>query len=204
MADDKRLRQVLLNLLGNAIKFTKDGGVTFKVDVISLPLMGQQPSITNVRFQIEDTGIGMSQDYLEHIFSPFEQVGTSQSKSEGTGLGLAISQKIVEMMQSSIEVTSEIGKGSTFWMDLQLKSSDESIDWVQISDKLTERKIIGYTGIQKTILLVDDKWENRTVLVNLLQEIGFKIIEAGDGQEALNLTVKHTPNLISNCSTQNK
>jgi len=196
IADDKRLRQVLLNLLGNAIKFTKDGGVTFKVDVISLPLAGQQPPVTNVRFQIEDTGIGISQDYLEHIFSPFEQVGNSQSKSEGTGLGLAISQKIVEMMQSSIQVTSEIGKGSTFWIDLQLKSSQQSIDWLQINDKLTQRKIVGYTGIQKTILLVDDKWENRTVLVKLLREIGFKIIEASHGQEALDLSAQYKPSLI--------
>jgi PAS domain S-box-containing protein len=196
MADDKRLRQVLLNLLGNAIKFTQDGGVTFKVDLISSPLSEKHSSVANIRFQIEDTGIGISQEYLENIFSPFEQVGNSQSKSEGTGLGLAISQKIVQIMQSSIQVKSEIGKGSIFWLDLQLKSSQESIDWLQISDKLTQRKIIGYTGIQKTILLVDDKWENRTVLVNLLQEIGFKIIEAGDGQEALNLTAKYKPNLI--------
>ncbi len=196
MADDKRLRQVLLNLLGNAIKFTEDGGVTFKVDLIYSPLSEKHASVANIRFQIEDTGIGISQEYLENIFSPFEQVGNSQSKSEGTGLGLAISQKIVEMMDSSIQVKSEIGKGSIFWLDLQLKSSQESIDWVQISDKLTQRKIVGYTGIQKTILLVDDKWENRTVLVNLLQEIEFKIIEAGDGQEALDLTAKHKPNLI--------
>ncbi|MEI6332216.1 MAG: ATP-binding protein [Pseudanabaena sp. ELA645] len=196
LADDKRLRQVLLNLLGNAIKFTQDGGVTFKVDLISLPNEEKKSSVTNIRFQIEDTGIGISQEYLENIFSPFEQVGNVQSKSEGTGLGLAISQKIVEMMQSTIQVKSEIGKGSIFWLDLPLKSSQQSIDWLQISEKLTQRKIVGYTGIQRTILLVDDKWENRTVLVNLLQEIGFKIIEAGDGQEALNLTAKHKPNLI--------
>ena len=196
-ADDKRLRQVLLNLLGNAIKFTQDGGVTFKVDVIS-PDNDHHNILNmyNIRFQIEDTGIGISPEYLENIFSPFEQVGNSQSKSEGTGLGLAISQKIVEMMQSSIQVKSNIGQGSTFWLDLQLKSSQESIDWLQISDKLTQRKIVGYTGLQKTILLVDDKWENRTVLVKLLQEIGFNIIEAGDGQEALNLTAKYKPNLI--------
>ena len=210
-ADDKRLRQVLLNLLGNAIKFTQDGGVTFKVDVVSpdvnSTVINDQVSdqvsdrdnifnMYNIRFQIEDTGIGISPEHLEKIFSPFEQVGNSQSKSEGTGLGLAISQKIVEMMQSSIQVKSEIGKGSTFWLDLQLKSSQESIDWLQMSDKLTQRKIIGYTGLQKTILLVDDKWENRTVLVKLLQEIGFNIIEAGDGQEALNLTANYKPNLI--------
>ena len=211
-ADDKRLRQVLLNLLGNAIKFTQDGGVTFKVDVISPDILSTVikeqindshnisnmhiSNMYNIRFQIEDTGIGISPEHLENIFSPFEQVGNSQSKSEGTGLGLAISQKIVEMMQSSIQVKSNIGKGSTFWLDLQLKSSQESIDWLQISDKLTQRKIVGYTGLQKTILLVDDKWENRTVLVKLLQEIGFNIIEAGDGQEALNLTAKYKPNLI--------
>ena len=98
-ADDKRLRQVLLNLLGNAIKFTQDGGVTFKVDVIS-PNNDRHSVLNmyNIRFQIEDTGIGISPEHLENIFSPFEQVGNFQSKSEGTGLGLAISQKIVALL----------------------------------------------------------------------------------------------------------
>lgn len=210
LADDKRLRQIMLNLLGNAIKFTEDGGVTFKVDAIALNIPysninnvndmnyneSQTYSMHRVRFQIEDTGIGISPDQLANIFSPFEQAGNSYSNSEGTGLGLAISQKIVEVMGGQICVESEIGKGSKFWVDLNLKAAREIVDWTQAHKKSTQRKTIGYIGEKRKILLVDDKWENRTILVNLLKEIGFEIIEASNGQEALDLSIKQKPDLI--------
>ncbi len=204
LTDEKRLRQVLLNLLGNAIKFTEDGGVTFKVDEIgssiSIPESDASDQSTytihKVRFQIEDTGIGISNEQLENVFLPFEQAGNAKANAEGTGLGLAISQKIVEIMGSSIHVKSQSGKGSTFWFDLDLKAAQDSIDWAQINRQHSSPKIIGFTGRSQTILLVDDKWENRTVLVKLLEEIGFKIIEASNGQEALDLTIKNKPDLV--------
>ena len=202
MADDKRLRQVLLNLLGNAIKFTEHGGVTFRVEAIASDITystlsdRQVHTIHRIRFQIEDTGIGISQNLLKKIFSPFEQVGHSKSKAEGTGLGLAISQKIAEMMESSIRVTSELGKGSTFALDLDLNAAKQDLDLLQTSGKPTQRKIMGISGGSQTILLVDDKWENRMVLVKLLEEIGFTIIEANNGQEALDITATVKPNLI--------
>jgi PAS domain S-box-containing protein len=209
-ADEKRLRQVLLNLLGNAIKFTKDGGVTFKVDAIAVNIpyssLDFNPDINDenettlvmhkVRFQVEDTGIGISLEQLEKIFLPFEQAGNTKANSEGTGLGLAISQKIVGVMGSTIQVSSKAEKGSTFVVDLNLKAATEKMDWSEINEKLTQRKILGFKGESRTILLVDDKWENRTILVKLLQEIGFEIMEASNGQEALDLATCKKPDLI--------
>lgn len=203
-ADEKRLRQVLLNLLGNAIKFTQIGGVTFRVDAIDcgIPyskLDDRERTVSTphrVRFQIEDTGIGISQAQIENIFSPFEQAGNSKANAEGTGLGLAISQKIVELMSSSICVKSEVGKGSTFWLDLYMKAPHTAIDWEQIRKKTTQQKIVGFKGGTRSILLVDDKWENRIVLVKLLEDIGFEIFEASNCQEGLDLTIIHKPDLI--------
>ena len=207
-ADEKRLRQVLLNLLGNAIKFTNSGGVTFKVDAIATNIPYSNLNISNneenqsslkmhkIRFEIEDTGIGISPENLANIFIPFEQVGNSQANAEGTGLGLAISQKIVEVMDSSIKVYSKPNQGSKFWIDLDLKAAVVNLDWTYVKSKLSHRKIIGFSGVKRKILLVDDKWENLTILVKLLQEIGFEIIEACNGQEALDLASTNQPDLI--------
>jgi CHASE2 domain-containing sensor protein/nitrogen-specific signal transduction histidine kinase len=124
--DAKRLRQVLLNLLSNAIKFTDVGGVTLKATLIanrveapSNGFMRQDQSFATVRFEVEDTGTGISSENLDRLFSPFEQVGDHKKKSEGTGLGLAISQKIAQLMGSKIQVSSQLGQGSVFWTDLE-------------------------------------------------------------------------------------
>ncbi|MGC1306013.1 MAG: ATP-binding protein [Phormidesmis sp.] len=134
-ADEKRLRQVLINLIGNAIKFTDMGHVKFVVkaqkliapaDALSVEKSAEKPvekpvektTLTyRLRFQIEDTGVGMTANQLEKIFLPFEQVGSTTKQSEGTGLGLAITHKIVALMGTTLEVQSEIGKGSLFWFD---------------------------------------------------------------------------------------
>ncbi|GAB1537482.1 hypothetical protein NUACC21_01260 [Scytonema sp. NUACC21] len=131
--DEKRLRQVLINLLGNAIKFTDTGSVTFKIDAIEQEVqqtINETTQITHqtIRFQIEDTGIGMLPDQLEKIFLAFEQVGDAGRKSEGTGLGLAISQKIATLMGSQIQVQSRLGGGSLFWLDLTV-AVPVSHDW---------------------------------------------------------------------------
>jgi len=119
-ADEKRLRQVLINLLGNAIKFTEKGGVTFKVAMLHVKESSAYPE-ASIRFEIADTGIGIAPEQLEKIFLPFEQAGNSRNKAEGIGLGLAISQKIVQMMGSILQVQSQLGEGSVFWMDLDLQ-----------------------------------------------------------------------------------
>ncbi|WGV23758.1 ATP-binding protein [Halotia branconii] len=201
-ADEKRLRQVLINLLGNAIKFTADGKVTFTVGVVNQITslvdfsQDQQLPITTIRFQVEDTGVGMTPEQLQKIFLPFEQVGEMSFKTEGTGLGLTISRQIVEMMGSEIQVESIYGQGSKFWFDLDLP---EVTSYIQLEESQLNNNpinIIKYEGKSITILVVDDLWENRAVIVNLLQPLGFKIIEAINGQEGLDKAKAYQPNLI--------
>ncbi len=176
-ADEKRLRQVLINLLGNAIKFTEKGSVTFHVETIATP-----SGRLTARFSIQDTGVGMATDQLDKIFLPFEQVGNTKKQSEGTGLGLSISQKIIELMDSRLKVQSELGMGSTFSFEVSLT---EATDWAMTARKNSQGTVIGYQGEKRTILIVDDRWENRAVIVNLLEPIGFEMLEACDGQEGL-------------------
>jgi signal transduction histidine kinase/DNA-binding NarL/FixJ family response regulator len=193
--DEKRLRQVLINLLGNAIKFTESGQVTFLVQVKEHEYQpDKELSTYRIRFQIEDTGIGINTDELKKIFLPFEQVGHVKKQSEGTGLGLAISQNIVTLMGSTLEVQSQYGKGSTFWFDVELteptKCDEQSILIVQ------HNAIVGFAGNQRKILVIDDRWENRSVIVNLLEPIGFELSEASNGQEGLDKAIAFQPDLV--------
>jgi PAS domain S-box-containing protein len=183
-ADEKRLRQVLINLLSNAIKFTDAGSVTFTV---SFATAGK------IRFQVQDTGIGIPQDKLSVIFQPFEQVGDARRQSEGTGLGLSISQEIVELMGSTIQVQSEVGVGSIFWFDAELPQADE---WVKRAQADRHGQIIGIKDQQPRILVADDKWENRSVISNLLSPIGFEVAEATDGKEGWQKVLDFQPDLI--------
>jgi signal transduction histidine kinase/DNA-binding NarL/FixJ family response regulator len=192
-ADEKRLRQVLINLLGNAIKFTQQGSVTFIIKVINREENDNGKIIYKIRFEIADTGTGMTPEQVNKIFLPFEQVGNQKRQTEGTGLGLAISQRIISLMNSQIQVTSELGTGSTFWFDLELL---ESRDWAKVSRRVEQGTILGYQGEKRTILIVDDKWENRSVIVNLLEPIGFTVIEASQGQEGWEQIKAHQPDLI--------
>lgn len=179
-ADEKRLRQVLINILGNAIKFTDQGGVTFQVESLGNIVEPNKLPIAKIRFQIEDTGIGISPEQLENIFLPFEQVGNRSRHLEGTGLGLAITQKIVQMMGGTIFIKSQPGAGSIFWIDLNLPQTLE-LDKIESGENC--RTIVGIAGKKRKILIVDDKWENRSVLVKLLSPIGFETFEATNGQE---------------------
>ncbi|MGF1959966.1 MAG: AAA family ATPase [Aulosira sp. DedVER01a] len=171
-ADEKRLRQVLINLLGNAVKFTEAGAVTLKVGYHN----------HQIRFQVEDTGVGMAPEQLEDIFLPFHQVGENNRKVEGTGLGLSISRRLVEMMGGEIQVQSTLGKGSVFFFDLELPIVAQSPESV----KAAIQNIIGYKGKKRTIIVADDRWENRLILVKMLATLGFEIVEAVDGQDCLN------------------
>lgn len=198
--DEKRLRQVLINLLGNAIKFTDNGSVTFKVDVIEaeLPSIANDPTqITyqKIRFQIEDTGIGMSSDHLEKIFMAFEQVGEVGRKSEGTGLGLAISQRIATLMGSQIQVQSRLGEGSLFWLDL-IVPVPVSHDWHTETAAAAYQKIAGIQGNAPQILIVDDDRHHLAMLSSLLQEIGCRTLEASDGKQGLKVATQHQPDII--------
>lgn len=196
-ADEKRLCQILLNLLGNATKFTDRGGVTLKVGVVtdsnSINKLHPSPATTRIRFQVEDTGVGMTPEQLEKIFTPFEQVGEKHRMAEGTGLGLAITQQIVQLMDSQIQVESTIGQGSTFWFEVDLAEAENGIE-SQVSHSAID--ITGYEGERRSLLIVDDRWENRSVLVNLLQPLGFEVIEASHGQEGIEQATTQPPDLI--------
>ncbi|AOW99565.1 hypothetical protein BJP34_08955 [Moorena producens PAL-8-15-08-1] len=258
-ADEKRLRQILINLLGNAVKFTDHGEVILRVSLIDqqetaasplnppilgdfnsrtpqswgargaklavieqqetassplnppilgdfnsrtpqswgargakLPVIDQQQTASIIRFEVIDSGVGMSPEQLETIFQPFEQVGDTQRRSAGTGLGLAISKQLVELMGGQLMVTSDFGKGSTFWFDIPFpvvktvtKAQPEIVDQIK-----------GYKGKPCQILVVDDQLENRLVLLNMLAPMGFDIVTAENGQQAVDMASELHPDLI--------
>jgi signal transduction histidine kinase/CheY-like chemotaxis protein len=191
-ADEKRLRQLLLNLLGNAIKFTHEGSVTLRVNVESYRKVEDLgKSLYNIQFQVVDTGVGMDSEQQEKIFLPFEQVGEQNKKAEGTGLGLSISQKIVELMGGAIVVRSQVGVGSTFEFVIEVPESDAAIS---VGESLS--KIIGFKGESKKILAVDDNEQNRLILKSLLEPIGFEVLEASNGQEGLDMIAQASPTLV--------
>ena len=181
-ADEKRLRQVLINLLGNAVKFTENGGVSLKI--------GRHHH--KIRFQIEDTGLGIAPQDLHKIFEPFQQVGEHSHQAEGTGLGLPITKRFVEIMGGELHVASELGKGSVFWVELELPEVTE----FHHQPLQTQPKVIGFEGQSYCILVIDDKWENRSVMTNLLILFGFQVIEAANGQEGLEKISEICPDLI--------
>ena len=203
--DEKRLRQVLINLLGNAVKFTNSGGVTFKVICLKDPdklnnisleqlsIINDQLPMTKIRFQVEDTGIGIEPHKLEEIFLPFQQVSEPTYANEGTGLGLSISQKLVKMMNSQINVSSLLGKGSVFWMDLELPLIQNYCPLIEAEE---QKRIAGFVGDKSKVIIVDDNQVNRDILRNVLEPLGFKIIEAVNGQDCLNQAVEFKPDLI--------
>lgn len=184
LGDEKRLRQVLINLLSNAVKFTERGGVFLKVGFV-----GAQ----TIRFRVEDTGQGIDPAYLEVIFQPFRQVGDPARHLEGTGLGLAISQHLVQLMGGQLQVTSQLGQGSQFWFDIELPVVAEV---VPANSTHRDLKIIGFQGPPRRILVVDDRPENRTLLVSLLAPLGFEVQEAVDGADCLAKAVHCRPDAI--------
>lgn len=215
-ADETRLRQVLLNLLGNAVKFTETGQVTLRVGVrdqgsgageqgsnalSSHPQSltpNPQPPIPNsrplihLRFEVEDTGPGVPADQIDQLFEPFEQVGDLRQQAEGTGLGLTISRQLVQLMGGQIQVNSQPGQGSKFWFEIELPAEDNR----PIQTRRPARQIIGYQGPARTVLVVDDILHNRLVLVNKLALAGLQTLEASNGAAGLVQAVTHRPDVI--------
>ncbi|MCP4419233.1 MAG: hypothetical protein GY805_21665, partial [Chloroflexi bacterium] len=144
-ADEKRLRQVLLNLLGNAVKFTNTGGVTLRILDLGFEILDSESSqsqISNLKFEIQDTGVGMSPEQLEKIFLPFEEVGDVRKRAAGSGVGLTIRRKLVELMGSELQVESEAERGTQFWFDVKLP-----IVLMEPEPAHTDtRSVTGYTG----------------------------------------------------------
>ncbi len=191
-ADEKRLRQVLLNLLGNAVKFTEHGSVTLRV------LRGTQTSSSacTLRFEVQDTGVGINQDQLRSIFQAFEQVGDSRQRSGGTGLGLAISQQLVRLMGGEIQVDSQPDTGSRFWFTIALPvvSSGEAVTNTDTTDFCST--LIGYEGRRLHVLITDDVPANRGMLVAFLGGLGFEYSVACNGQEMLTQIQQKRPDVV--------
>ncbi len=182
-ADGKRLRQVLINLLGNAIKFTEHGSVTFQVAVHN----DQQC------FDIIDTGAGIPDADLDNIFNPFHQVENQRQRSDGTGLGLTITRRLIDMMDGTIHVDSQEGFGSHFQVIFNFPVLQKV---TQLTEK-EHRQVIGcMSDTPYTLLIVDDKKDNRQLLAHLLMPLGFSLIEAKNGQVALELLKQHSIDLV--------
>jgi signal transduction histidine kinase/DNA-binding response OmpR family regulator len=192
--DETRLRQVLLNLLGNAVKFTDAGKVSLRVlpaPTAGAPQDRDLDAGARLRFEVADSGIGMSAQQLARIFQPFEQVASMAQREGGTGLGLAISQQLVRLMGGHIDVVSEPGKGSTFWFEIDVPVAAVGPATVQPQETL-----VGYEGERMRLLVVDDVPQNRAMMLDLLQETGFIVAAAANGPECLVLLDSFNPDLI--------
>ncbi|MCB9108489.1 MAG: GAF domain-containing protein [Anaerolineales bacterium] len=226
--DESKLRQVLINLLGNAVKFTEEGGVSLRVrlnDVLPAeksPLASNlqspvypssqlhpppvpQPTIhlsnspTNqpaiqLYFEVTDTGSGIAADELDQLFEAFVQTRSGEQMQEGTGLGLPISRQFVRLMGGDFTVSSDIDQGSIFSFSIDVKPADST----ELPAKPQTRQVVGLAPDQATyrILVVEDTWANRKLLVNLLEPLGFEVQEAVNGQESLAIWEVWEPHLI--------
>lgn len=188
-ADEKKLYQVLINLLGNAIKFTKQGSVTLRVRAEQ-----KEINFCQLCFEIEDTGVGIAPTEIDNLFKVFVQAQAGNNLNQGTGLGLAISQKLVQLMGGQIRVQSVLNRGSTFSFEIGVPLPQEA---ALISEPLHQR-VIGLASGQPTyrILIVEDLADNRRLLVELLTAIGFEVKEATQGVETLSLWESWSPHLI--------
>jgi PAS domain S-box-containing protein len=187
-ADESKLRQVLINLLSNAIKFTHHGTVTLRVRRMAIA------ASSFLKFEVSDTGEGIAPEELDSIFEAFVQADVGRKSNQGTGLGLPISRRFVQMMGGDIQVESMLGRGTVFRFEVRVNPAIAS----ELPASAAEFLVIGLTPGQPQyrILVVDDKWENRQLLVKLLAPIGFEVCEAGNGEEAIAQWHVHKPHLI--------
>ncbi len=180
--DEQRLRQILINLLGNALKFTNEGQISLYIYNLNNKLF----------FEVKDTGIGIDITNQEKIFKPFEQVKLNNYTQQGTGLGLAITKELISLLGGTIYVKSQINKGSEFYFSINYEKANEN----EFSLKPKKQEIISVKNQdkEKTILVVDDIRENRDLIVQLLGFYGFKTLEANSGLMALSLFEKQNEN----------
>ncbi|HEY9866111.1 MAG TPA: response regulator [Candidatus Obscuribacterales bacterium] len=217
ITDERKLRQILANLLGNAIKFTETGSVKLRVsagfkppsenkesdqDTNGFSPLNFHPGLQeipenqkiNLKFEIEDTGAGISPEELPLLFEAFTQTEVGRQSGQGTGLGLPISRHFVQLMGGDIQVQSIPEQGSTFTFEIQARIDRET----NLHPGQNQQQIIHLAPDQNPvrILIVDDDADNRSLLVKMLDRIGFQVQEAGDGQEALELWESWQPDLI--------
>ncbi|MEB3356959.1 MAG: GAF domain-containing protein, partial [Synechococcales bacterium] len=211
ITDANKLRQVLLNLVGNAIKFTAQGRVVLRVKQVesdhseepgasgeparrSLPAVDSASAPLTLQFDIEDTGMGIAPEEMARLFRPFMQTKAGRQSQEGTGLGLVISQKFIELMGGCITVESNPGQGSTFRFTIQAWPATEADTAIQVPS----RRVVGLAPHQPNwrILIVEDQWENRQLLSRLLSRVGLEVYEAEHGADAIAFWQAWKPDLI--------
>ncbi|MCD4650363.1 MAG: PAS domain S-box protein, partial [Candidatus Cloacimonetes bacterium] len=189
--DEVRLRQILLNVVGNAVKFTDQGSILLSVRMLKI---NTDRSKADIEFTVRDTGIGVANNQQERIFEAFrQQDGQSNSKYGGTGLGLAITRRLVNMMNGEISIKSEKGKGSTFHILLK------NVTIAASTSNSLESATLGTSHVrftESTVLVADDVSTNRILIRGFLDGTQLTIIEATNGQEAFELTQKHHPDII--------
>jgi len=189
--DEKRLRQILFNMIGNAIKFTHSGSVNISIKVNSTK---KKNSIIDFTLSISDTGIGIEEDFLKNIYDAFVQFGNVESKSfQGTGLGLAITYRLVTMMNGKIDVKSQVNIGTTF--DITFQNIPYS-QYEKAHEKLSKNKFQSVSFSGKKILVVDDIRVNRMVAKEHLRHVKCDVIEAENGEQAISMAVQDRPDII--------
>ena len=193
--DQVKLRQVLINLINNALKFTQTGRVSVRVR--GEPESRRKTNHTlhsTITFEVEDTGAGIASDELENIFEAFVQTQIGIESQEGTGLGLSIARKFVQLMGGEISITSVVGQGTIFNFDIKITK----VNATDIEDKQPTRRVVALEPNQPRyrILIVDDKWNNRQLLLRLLNPLGFELKEASNGKEAIEVWETFEPHLI--------
>lgn len=196
-ADERKLRQVLINLVSNAVKFTQKGSIRLQVNIGDKPSSAKDENASNsliLHFEVTDTGAGIAPDELGSLFEPFVQTETGRKSQQGAGLGLTISRKFVQIMGGDIAASSNLGKGTVFKFDIQAQLGQN----IGTQLAATTRKVLGLQPGQPTyrILVVDDRMTNRYLLIQLLSPIGFEVREAANGQEAVAIWESWEPQLI--------
>ncbi|MEL6496591.1 MAG: ATP-binding protein, partial [Cyanobacteria bacterium J06623_7] len=186
--DESKLRQVLINLIGNGIKFTQKGKI-----VLRIMCLKTSQGENRLKFEVEDTGGGIAPEEIDCIFQAFSQSETGRQSKQGTGLGLPISKRFVELMGGNIEVHSQVGKGSIFSFSIIAPPINKSTTQLAAA-----RVVTSLAPHQPTyrILAVDDVWQSRLLIVRLLGQVGFEVREAENGQIAVELAAEWQPDLI--------
>jgi signal transduction histidine kinase/CheY-like chemotaxis protein len=185
-SDAIRLSQIIINLVGNGIKFTKQGEVS-----LNLNLIQKDSEKASILFEVNDTGIGIPQEKHELIFEKFGQLSTDSSFKSGTGLGLPIVKELLKLFNSEIHLESELGKGSRFWFTIEFDYSENPLE--QDDNNSSEFDI---PLLNKTVLVVDDNKINRIVTENILKKYNYNILLAENGEEALAILDNHTIDLV--------
>lgn len=193
VTDENKLRQVLINLVGNAVKFTTMGYIHVNVSATGQTLSTPESPVS-LHFSVEDSGPGITKEELDSLFKPFVQTATGRDLQQGTGLGLSISQKFVELMGGKLTVESTVGQGTTFqfWINADVGQSEVT------TSRLSARTVIGLVPHQPTyrILIADDQVNNRRLLVQLLSPLGFEVKEVTNGRDAIAQWENWSPHLI--------